>query len=87
MQKTKQNKTTIKKQFLNLELKMPYLGFFAQQFRKTIVIFEVSAFKFVLLQSLVQKKAKNLKFGTRNTLFEYFQAEKAAPSNLSKMSF
>ena len=33
---------------------MPYLGIFRLEFEKHIVIFEISVFEFVLLQSLVQ---------------------------------
>ena len=45
-------------------------GCFGQQFQKTIVIFEISALQFTLLQSLMQK-IKALKFGTKNARFAY----------------
>ena len=39
---------------------MPYLSVFGQQFWKTIVIFEISALQFALLQSLMQKNKNPL---------------------------
>ena len=64
------------------------LGYFGQQFWKTIVIFEVSALEFVLLQSLVQK-LKSLNLGTKMPDMGIFRLElekniaylKSAPSN------
>ena len=47
---------------------MPDLGIFELEFENILVTFEVSVLKFVLLQSLVQKR-KILKFGTKNALF------------------
>ena len=34
---------------------MPYLGIFGQEFKKTIVIFEISILKFVYLQNFTEK--------------------------------
>ena len=67
---------------------MPNLRIFGLKFEITIVIFEISALEFVLLQSLVQneknlknreknfvKKMKIPKFGSKNALFGYFWLE------------
>ena len=53
-----------KLEFLNLEPKKALLKCFEQQFRKTIVIFEISILEFALLQSFMQK-IKILKFGKK----------------------
>ena len=34
---------------------MPYLGIFGLEIQKTIIIFEISTLKFVLLQNFVKK--------------------------------
>ena len=40
---------------------MPYLGIFGQEFKKTIVIFEISILKFVYLQNFLKnQKCLNL---------------------------
>ena len=43
---------------------MPYLGIFKQEFKKTIVRFEISTLKFACLQSLT-KKQKCLNLGPK----------------------
>ena len=43
---------------------MPYLGIFGVEFSKTIVIFEISTLKFVLLQNFT-KKQKCLNLGPK----------------------
>ena len=50
------------------------LGYLGQQFWKTIVIFEVSALGFVLLQSLIQK-LKSLNLGTKMPDLGIFRLE------------
>ena len=47
---------------------MPSLGVFGVEFKKTILIFEVSAIKFVKFH----EKIKLPKFGTKNAFFGYF---------------
>ena len=49
---------------------MPYLDTFRPRFEKAIVIFEISNFEFVKMQSFMLNK-KN-KFGTKITLCGYF---------------
>ena len=46
------------------ETKSPYFGIFRLEFKKTIVIFEVSALEFVYLQNFV-KKQKCLNLGSK----------------------
>ena len=43
---------------------MPYLGIFRLEFKKTIVIFEISTLKFVYLQNFMEKQ-KCLNFGPK----------------------
>ena len=52
---------------------MSYLLIFQLKFKKNIVIFRISTPEFVKTQKFVQNK-KTFKFGTKNVLFEYFQA-------------
>ena len=61
---------------------MPYFGIFELQFKKSIVIFEISTLKFVYLQSFL-KKQKCLNWDqeclfyvllTKKALFGYFWA-------------
>ena len=52
---------------------MPYLGTFMPEFEKTIVVFEISIFEFVKIQSLV--KEKQIKFETKTVLYGYFRLE------------
>ena len=46
---------------------MPYLRIFGSEFKKTIVMFEISTIKF-------REKMKVPKFGTKSALFGYFWA-------------
>ena len=46
---------------------------FSARISKTNVVFEISIFEFVNMQSFIQKQ-ENFKFGTKNTLFGYFRA-------------
>ena len=52
---------------------MPYLGVFGQQLWKTIVIFEISALQFALLQSMVQKNKNPLIWFIRKVLVKLIQ--------------
>ena len=45
-----------KGKFLNLELKLPYLGTLGPHFLKTIVIFEINTHKFTLLLILCKNE-------------------------------
>ena len=53
---------------------MLYLGIFGLEFERIIVIFEISALEFSLLQSLVQKK-KSLNLGPKMPDLRYFGLE------------
>ena len=53
---------------------MHCLSFFGLQFRKTIVIFEISTLDFALLQSF-REKIKILKFGSKKARFLYLVVE------------
>ena len=49
---------------------MAHLGTFRPEFEETIVIFEISTFKFGKLQSFILQREKN---GTKNALFRSFR--------------
>ena len=52
---------------------MPYLSIFRVYFEKAIVVFEISTFKFVKMQSSMKnKRTSNL--GVKMPYFEYFWA-------------
>ena len=55
----------------NLQPEMAYLGVFGIEFQNTIVTFETSTHKFVILE-IVPRKVKLTKSGTKNALFGYF---------------
>ena len=69
-----------KQKCLNLGQKMPFFGIFDQKclvlvflgknFKRSIVIFEISTLKFVKLQNF--QKKQNAKFWTKNALFGNF---------------
>ena len=63
-----------KNEFLKSKTKKALFRCFGQQFRKTIVIFEVSALKFVLSQNLVQK-LKSLNFESKMLYLGIFWLE------------
>ena len=63
-----------KKNTVTLELKMLYLGIFGLQFRKTFVIFEVSALKFFLTQKF-RARTKMPKFVENVTYLGIFGME------------
>ena len=51
---------------------MPYLGSFGPKFEETIIIFEISTFKFVELQSFVQT-VKSLNLGPKIPYLDIFR--------------
>ena len=55
----------------NFQPEMAYLGVFGIEFQNTIVTFETSTHKFVILE-IVPRKVKLTKSGTKNALFGYF---------------
>ena len=63
-----------KKNAVTLELKMLYFGIFGLQFRKTFVIFEVSALKFFLTQKF-RARTKMPKFVENVTYLGIFGME------------
>ena len=63
-----------KQKILTFLKKMLYLGIFGLEFERIIVIFEISALEFSLLQSLVQKK-KSLNLGPKMPDLRYFGLE------------
>ena len=50
---------------------MPYLGNFGLKFENTIVIFEVSALKYVLLRSLMVQKENFLNLGPKYLMWVF----------------
>ena len=54
-----------------IKAKMSFQGIFGLDFKNAIVIIEISAFKFFLVENF-GVKIKIPKFGTKNALFGYF---------------